>query len=358
MSTGLMLKRMMHLLIVMSILSQLFVSHGQALELVERLSVQMDQEILFIQWNPVTDQIAVLGIGYLTIDILDASTGETVAQFATIGGVPSGMAWSPDGRYLAAIGIFGYIEVWDVAEQNNIAEFSIEEATGKTFFNDFTTDLAWHPSENRLVIAGGNSGREFSIWDFSENYFIEREGRISPDFITTSVGVAWLGNEDELLISGKGCELAVVDPNDLQVIRNLDYGLLYDAPIAPAGQETRQTSQLFDLSPDGSQLAQFCNASRDEIVFRDLQSGAVDAVFTALDSETYAVAWSPQGDLLASAHKNGHLKLWDLSSNELLLDIEAHSEAVTTVTWNADGTALATASLDGMLRIWELEETD
>jgi len=66
-----------------------------------------------------------------------------------------------------------------------------------------------------------------------------------------------------------------------------------------------------------------------------------------------AVAWSPGGDLLATA--DGHLiRLWDAASGRELRRLAGHEGTVRAVSWSPDGDLLASASHDRTVRIWEV----
>jgi WD40 repeat protein/3',5'-cyclic AMP phosphodiesterase CpdA len=70
-------------------------------------------------------------------------------------------------------------------------------------------------------------------------------------------------------------------------------------------------------------------------------------------AECLAVAFSPDGRLLASGHEDGLVRLWNAEQAVLLRVLEGHSSGVTSVSWSPDGTRLASGSNDKTLRLWE-----
>ena len=68
-----------------------------------------------------------------------------------------------------------------------------------------------------------------------------------------------------------------------------------------------------------------------------------------------AMAYSPDGVLLATADRSGGVFLWEALSGRDYMTIEAHPAAVTAVAWRADANMLATACEDGQIRLYELE---
>lgn len=65
-----------------------------------------------------------------------------------------------------------------------------------------------------------------------------------------------------------------------------------------------------------------------------------------------AIAWSPDGTLLASASNDKHVLLWDAESGELRQRCTGHTERVYSVTWSPDGKTFASSSADQTIRFW------
>ena len=71
-----------------------------------------------------------------------------------------------------------------------------------------------------------------------------------------------------------------------------------------------------------------------------------------------AVAFSPDGQVLASASYDRTVKLWDPSTGEWRATLEGHSEYVAAVAFSPDGQVLASASYDKTVKIWETKTHD
>jgi WD40 repeat protein len=70
--------------------------------------------------------------------------------------------------------------------------------------------------------------------------------------------------------------------------------------------------------------------------------------------DVYYVEFSPRGDLLASAGKDGTVRIWDVSSSQLIRTIEASKTEVNVAVFSPDGRSIATVDDDGRLKEWEL----
>ena len=80
----------------------------------------------------------------------------------------------------------------------------------------------------------------------------------------------------------------------------------------------------------------------------------VDAVFTDTFGPTFAVAFSPDGQVLAAGTAEGQVRLWRVIDGQPLLTCEGHVGAVWSVAFSPDGRLLASGSTDGTVRIWDV----
>ena len=69
-----------------------------------------------------------------------------------------------------------------------------------------------------------------------------------------------------------------------------------------------------------------------------------------------AVAFSPNGQLLATADRNGGISIWDPDNAQELFTLAGHKSAVTSLSWRSDSKLLASSSEDGRIKLWEMQE--
>ncbi len=69
--------------------------------------------------------------------------------------------------------------------------------------------------------------------------------------------------------------------------------------------------------------------------------------------KVYAVAVSPDGQLLASAGTDDKLRLWNMQTGRLINVLEGHSNWITDVRFSPTGKWLASSSWDGTIKIWD-----
>jgi WD40 repeat protein len=107
------------------------------------------------------------------------------------------------------------------------------------------------------------------------------------------------------------------------------------------------------FSPEGDTLA---SASGDGTVrLWDATSGEpIGDPLTGHDVLVFAVAFSPDGATLASAGEDGTVRLWDATSRQPIGDpLTGHDDWVLGVAFSPDGDTLASAGGDGTVRLWD-----
>lgn len=288
-----------------------------------------------VAWSPDGKHIAVTHIRQIPVKIYNAATGQlegeydpgplalsNISPFAplsfasshvpTSSGGPGAFAtaWSPDGKRMATA--FGYaaagaysIQIWDTSTKQLLLSYTDQ--------TDFVQTLAWS-YDGKYILSATYDGQSTQVWDSQTGkHILDLE---SHQQWSNVAWVAWSPNKD-IIAYGigdtnadntlVGYTIKLIDVVTGKVLLTRSF------PISNDDQFLGHLSE-FPLniiwSPDGRSIASGIGSMQ----LWDTTTGKTYYTFTDQGYFVYALAWSPNGEYIASTDAGintpGKLRVW------------------------------------------------
>jgi WD40 repeat protein len=282
------------------------------------------------------------------------------------------VAWSPDGDVLA-LAHGGGIWVWE-GGFGGAPTLVLNEHTGpvKTLaFNPTglillsgssdTTARLWMPSRGRsLFVFRGHTGGINAVAVSQNGQLMASAGSDGQirlfDLTESASSLVLRGHTHEITCLGFALN------GGLLVSGGWDNTARVWAFDAAGGGGTERAVLEHDdwvrdlaISTDGRRLA---TASKDGTVrLFDLESGERLALIDAHDGGADCAAFSPDGLLLATGGRDHAIRLWDVRDSHAVTDapcaqVDGHTRAVLTLAFNPAGSLLVSGAGDNTCRLW------
>ncbi|MGP0069830.1 MAG: WD40 repeat domain-containing serine/threonine protein kinase [Isosphaeraceae bacterium] len=302
-----------------------------------------------------------------TVRLWDVATGETRMVLTGHSHDVNWVTFSPDGGTLATASEDLSVKLWDAAigqEQRTLLGHSTE-----------VVSAVFTPDGRRLV--SGDRGGQVIVWDPMTGREVDafrvlgeliESMAISPDGTTLAVG----GQGVELWNLATGRKKLVVEEDSSQVLSvAFDQRFLVTtngekihAWDVPSGE--RQAEFSDDPAPGTATVYSIASIptlaggwlawadERGRVDFWDWDYGDRGKIYTGQD-RIWCASFAPGGRTLATASRDGTVKLWDVMRDTDRLIIPVGHEGIRSFAFSSDGRTLSAADAQGTVGIWETD---
>jgi len=295
----------------------------------------------------------------------------------------SSLAFSPDSKALASVGLDGYARIW------NAHNGALTHQFGEGFRDLYS--VAFSPDGENLLAGGddfviyswnvetgkegikylGHSGRVNTIiFHPEENIMASSSSSVIVwDFETGKPITSFPQNAPDIAFTSDGGGLAIPEVIDTEFGESHRRVIFHTPILRVRDFRTRKTVSLYGLdvsipdpgvitsvefSPNGEKIA--LGGPEDRIWFGDTSSDELDKLFQPRsNAEITSIAFSPDSQVLAVGYSDFAIRFWDVASGKSIGVLRGHSREVRFVAFSPDGTALASASDDEKVIIWRIK---
>ncbi len=236
------------------------------------------------------------------------------------------VAYSPDGKYIAAAGRDNTITLWDTTT----LQPSLTPMTGHS---NWLNVLDFSPDSQHLA-SGGEDG-QIMIWDVNS-------GESQP--VLNEGGAVWglAYSPDGSLLASGGADrhISLWDTSTHERIT---------APL----EGHQDTVYALAFSPDGKFLAS--GSADGSINLWDMNTTEINRSqqFEGHTNWVLSLVFDASGTKLASGSADNTIRLWDIEQGAAQI-LRAHTDWVRSIAFNDDGTTLASGGADGRILFWDV----
>ena len=280
---------------------------------------------------------AILASGaHREVQLRSVPSGKITASFPAELSRITSLSFSSDGAHLALAGGTpgepgaALILSWD--------DKSIEHRF--TNFADLVTGIAFNHDASWLAVASADASAFLFPLGSNARDAIELRGHSGP-----VLDIAWAPKDNIVVTASADRSLKVWSATDGKLLRSFSH---HTEPLHAV---------VFRPRPDRSDETPFqCASASDDGTVRIWQPtiGRMVRIIRGHDAPIFTLAYTPDGQKLFSAGRDGIIRRLDTDSDQILGQWKAHEEPIYRIAISPDGRHLATGDWSGKVHLWKI----
>ncbi len=259
--------------------------------------------------------------GAALVSLCDLSAQKEIVRFPHSHAILS-IAFSPDSRQMAALAFNGTVRVWNLESRQVMSDFPTALDDGRPGRYSIATNAA------AAEPIWSNSSKDYGCMLFS------------PDGRWLVVGEA--KPRIRLLDRASGKETVILLPRPADGVTALAISRDGKLFAAGCGHDDNEI-HLWDLAP----------STNVALIGHSGWIGGTNVALTGHSGWITGLAFSPDGQTLASVSSDQTLRLWDVARKAERRPFQGNTDQVWALAWSPDGTNLVTGAKDGTVRYWD-----
>ncbi len=271
-----------------------------------------------------------------TIRLWQVPTGKLLRRLEGHDGSVNWVCFAPNGKELASAGSDGSVILWQAGKSQPWKRLPRQD--------QMVSAVAYHPDGGLLASATFDIDEpgEVKLWDVER---AEPVGRFRlPDLGSRITGLAYSPDGRHLACSAHDKNVRLLDG------RTAGPELVFRDHAFPVSAVA--------FSPDSRLVASAAGRKTDrpeeaEVLIWRAETGEVAHRLKGHSGRPMALAFSRDGQRLATAGWDREIKLWDVPTGQEVLALTGHSDGVMSVAFSPDGRWLASGGMDRTVRLWQ-----
>lgn len=300
------------------------VSPSKANKLTRRWIARLDDHVIGLAWSPDGKRLAAASVAG-PVKIYASQSGEVCNELKGHGFGTSCLSWSGDGANLATGGQDGKVKLWDLTQNNERIILDGGAA--------WVERVAWCPVVGVLASAAGKKVR---LWD--------AQGKMLREFAdhpATIADIAWQPRAEILATASYG-QLTLYRLNADKPYRRFEWkGSMLALAWSPNGQ--------YVATGDQDATVHFWNVKKGD-----------DLMMSGYPSKVKELSWDSSSRWLATGG-GPQPCIWDCSgkgpADTTPVQLEAHTDRISALAFQHGPPILASACLDAQVALWHIGKT-